>query len=237
MVPAWLTTGAGQVLQLGANNIMGKITDKIFGVPKVQSPPSGVEVGQWEKDRMDVLFPNLTEYQRAGISSPGGEYAGVSGSANVANANIQSQQKSITKEKMFDFGLQAQSKAMDYNNQQRLNDQNNAASIIAAGADLGPEAVDALLARYRMRVSPDAKSSDYDNRNRREREILPSEYNKNMNSSLPGAIQNFGDRADASLKQLWMDASKSVRQYFDKVNNRSRSRNSNYRTENFFKSN
>jgi len=172
----------GQIGSSVGSSIGSKITDKIFGVPKVPAPPSGVEAGQWEKDRMDVLFPGTSSWERLGTQQQGGSMITAQNSSGIAQASMKNESQILNKSKMFDFGLQAQSKAMDYENQQRLNDQNNTAMLIAKGADLGPEGVDALVNRYKMRIAADAKSTDFDTPNRRGREELPSKIYANEQS-------------------------------------------------------
>lgn len=136
------------------NPIMGaagnRVSDKIFGVPKIPSPPSGVEVGQWEKDRMDVMYPKLTQWERAGVSSPGGQVFGSTVSGNTAGAQMKNEQSMLTKQKMFDFGLQMESKKMDYDREEKLGDRSNVASLLSKEADLGysPENLGTLADAY-----------------------------------------------------------------------------------------
>jgi len=91
----------GQIGSSVGSSIGSKITDKIFGVPKVPAPPSGVEAGQWEKDRMDVLFPGTSSWERLGTQQQGGSMITAQNSSGIAQASMKNESQILNKSKMF----------------------------------------------------------------------------------------------------------------------------------------
>lgn len=75
--------------QMIGSGIGQKVTDKVFGVPKPPSPPSGYELGTQAKDYFDRAFPGTTVFERLGVNSPTGSVESARQSAGISAASSQ----------------------------------------------------------------------------------------------------------------------------------------------------
>lgn len=74
-----------------------ELGDKIFGVPKPPSQPSGSWLGQEAKDYMDKVYPGTTVFERLGVQSPVGQVS----SAGLSSGIQASSGQRIANREMF----------------------------------------------------------------------------------------------------------------------------------------
>ena len=99
------------------------------GYTPIPGPFYGQQLGKWTNQYYNTAFPNLNEWERAGVNNPAGsiESSDITGRASENIAGNQ-----LKFERVF--------KAQQLAQNERINDKNNRAQVIANTAAIGPEA-------------------------------------------------------------------------------------------------